>query len=354
MASDVIVMGAGLVGLSLARELQRQQFQVRVLEARKAGGGASWAAAGMLAGYQTQHPGLRPLAIAAARLYPSWTAELERETYLPSGYRRGGTLFVASPEHAAPAVRLDGWEPVVPGALDGLEPELRAEGEIWRVPEDHSVDNRQLMTALIASVRGRGIPLEEHTPVVAVEANGAGWTVRTEVRNYTADMVVNTAGAWAASFSTPVAMPVRPRKGQMLSLRSAARLRHVIAAPGVYLVPRNDGRILVGATVEDVGFAPGVEAAAIAELRQRAERVMPALHEATVDQSWAGYRPCAADDLPILGPTRCQGYWIATAHYRDGILLAPLTAKIIARAMATGQMTRALELTPFLPRRFEN
>ncbi|HVA63931.1 MAG TPA: glycine oxidase ThiO [Terriglobales bacterium] len=353
MATDVIVVGAGVIGLSLARELGRRGLAVVLLEAGAAGQGASWAAAGMLWAYQTTDPVLRPLAIASARLYPTWAAELEAETYLPSGYRRSGSLFLAGYGHAVPAPTLPGWERLLPEQLQECEPGLaHGGGAAWRIADDHSVDNRLLVAALLASVRGRGMALHEGSPVRAIQATAHGLSVVTPQATYTARMVVNAAGAWAASFAAPVPAPIRPRKGQILSVVAPAGPRHVIAAPGIYLVPRADGRTVIGATLEDVGFETTVAPAAIAELRRRAEKVFPALAHADHETSWAGVRPGSADDLPLLGPTSCPGYWMATGHFRDGILLAPITAKILAHALATGHITRALDLTPFLPARF--
>ncbi|HUX66921.1 MAG TPA: glycine oxidase ThiO [Terriglobales bacterium] len=353
MSNDVIVVGAGVIGLALARELHRQGLSVMLLEAGAAGQGASWAAAGMLWGYQTSEPALRPLAIASARLYPTWASELEAETYLPSGYHPSGTLFLASPGHAAPAPTLPGWERLLPEQLQACEPGLRPVGaEAWRIAGDHSVDNRLLLAALLASVRGRGLVLHEHQPVRAIQATAAGLAVTTPLGTHTARHVVNAAGAWAAAFAAPVAAPVRPCKGQMLSLLAPDCPRHIIAAAGAYLVPRADGRTLIGATLEDAGFDTTVAPAAIAALRRRAEALFPALAQAGPAESWAGLRPASADELPLIGPTPCPGYWMATGHFRDGILLAPITAKILAHALATGHMTQALDLAPFLPARF--
>ncbi|MGH9477082.1 MAG: glycine oxidase ThiO [Terriglobales bacterium] len=356
MDCEIAIIGAGLIGLSLARELRRRGFEVVVFDAGDAARQASWAGAGMLAARQTSDRQLRPLAMASARLYPTWAAELERETGMTIGYRPGGALFLANHRHPAPDPRLAGWERLDPAQLAKLEPQLRLDGggwEVWRIGADHSVDNRALAEALLVSVRARGVQILEHTAVTSVSHAAQGLAVAVaEGKQWRARVVVNAAGAWASAIAAPVAVAVRPRKGQMLRLRASVELHHVIEADNVYLVPRAHGRILVGSTVEDCGFAPGVEPAVIGQLRQHAITLVPALADAEVEESWFGFRPCSADERPVFGPTACPGYWLATGHYRDGILLAPITAKILASAIVKGQLTRALDLTPFLPQRF--
>lgn len=355
MEADAIIAGAGLIGLALARELAAHGLRVAVFDAGEAARQASWAGAGMLAGRQTSDPQLRPLTIASARLYPTWVSELERETGAAVGYRPGGTLFLASVNHPAPAPGLEGWQKLDRGSLAELEPQLACHGdvEVWRIADDHSVDNRALSAALLASVRARGVRLIENTAVRTIApAPGGGCTVVAAGLEHRAPVVVNAAGAWAAQIAAPVRVPVRPRKGQMLCLRSRIALHHVIESADVYLVPRTDGRILVGSTVEDVGFAGGVEPERIEAFRRHAIALVPALADATVEETWAGFRPCSGDELPILGPSRCSSYWLAAGHYRDGILLAPITAKILTSAITKGFLTSALDLTPFRPGRF--
>jgi len=343
------VIGAGLIGLALARELHGRGFAVEVWDAGEAGRGASWAGAGMLAAHQTTRAEMRPLVIAGAKLYPSWVAELERETATDVGHRRSGSLLVDPA--AGP---LPGWERLAPQQATAAEPCVNFDGAgaIWRIAGDHSVDNRALTRALLAAVRARGVAVHEHTAVREVRREGQGFAIATAAGAHLAQTVVQCAGAWAGGIAAPVAVPVRPRKGQMLCLRSVVEIRHVIEAPGVYLVPRAGGKVLVGATVEDVGFAPGVSDEEMRGLRTRAEALVPGLGGAEEVERWAGYRPCAPDELPILGETACAGYWVAGAHYRDGILLAPITAKIIADGVARGRLTQALELGAFAPGRF--
>jgi glycine oxidase len=354
--SDVIIVGAGLIGLALARELRRRGARVTVFDAGAAARQASWAGAGMLSGRQTTDPRLRPLAMAGARLYPHWVRELEAETGGRVGYRTGGTLLLATAAHPAPDPPPAGWQRLPDDAVAGEEPLLAwrpAPGAaVWRIA-DHSLDNRALGALLAQAVRAAGAVLHEHTPVEAIRRDTQGLSVRAAGGEHRADIVINAAGAWSASLPAPAPPPpVRPRKGHMLSLRTALELRHVLETAEVYVVPRAGGRIVIGSTVEDCGFDAALEAAVIERLRRRAAALVPAFAALPVEEAWCGFRPGSADDLPIFGPTACPGYWLATGHFRDGILLAPITAKLCAHALATGRFTRALDTTPFLPARF--
>lgn len=358
--SDAIVVGAGLIGLALARELHRHGLRVRIFDADMAGHGASWAGAGMLAGHQLAHPALRRLGVASGRLYRTWAPELEREVGMKVGYRPSGTLYLTTNDRPLPKVDLDGWVRCGSAEVQPREPELQLGGsaaavETWRIDADHSIDNRLLGQALVAAVRARGIELREGDRVEAIQAPaepGGKLTVIAGGERFHAPVVINAAGAWSGQIEAPYSIPVRPRKGQMIRLRSEVALRYVIEAPGVYLVPRGGGRVLVGATLEDVGFDGEVSPDTARELQRRAAKWVPKLADAELEETWIGYRPCSSDSMPILGPTHCPGYWLATAHFRDGILLTPITAKMIAKAVVTGRMTTALDWTPFLPQRF--
>ncbi|MGH9393907.1 MAG: NAD(P)/FAD-dependent oxidoreductase, partial [Terriglobales bacterium] len=341
---EIVVVGGGLIGLALARELHRRRLQVSVWEAGVAGRGASWAGAGMLAAYQTTRLELRPLAIAGAKLYPSWVAELERETGARVGYRPSGSLILGA---AAPAIVPAGWERLSLEQCAAAEPQLQLDPQfwglepIWRVAGDHSVDNRALTAALLASLRARGVPVHEETRVEAVRRHGQGLELVAGGRIHSAAVVVNAGGAWSAKFAAPAPAPVRPRKGQMLALASPVEIHHVIEAPGVYLVPRAGNKVLVGATLEDNGFDLELSAPQLELLLRRAQALVPGLAGAEVIERWAGLRPCSPDELPMIGETTCPGYWLATAHFRDGILLAPITAKIVADGIVRGRLTRA-------------
>ena len=184
-------------------------------------------------------------------------------------------------------------------------------------------------------------------------ADGRVIGVGTERSSYSAPVIVNCAGAWAGQLP-PLQFPTRPVKGQMLSLVGASRdlVRHVIRAPEIYLVPRTDGRILVGATVEEAGYDKRTDAPTIQRMRQAAIRLVPALAQARMLEAWAGLRPGSPDNLPILGATQIPGYFVATGHFRDGILLTPVTAQVMAQMVTGGQPE--YDVSPFSPARFQN
>lgn len=347
---DVVVIGAGLIGLAVARELRREGLQVAIYEQGHVGREASWAGGGMLSAVQVELDSpLRPLGLASAHRYPAFVAELREETGLPIEFRANDTLFIGEREEIpAEFERLDEAQ------IGCLEPALRAGEPVWRVP-DGRVDNRQLVAALTASARARGVEIVEQCGVRKVERNGSGLVVSTDAGLRRAARVVNAAGAWAGTFEAPVAAPVRPRKGQMLCLRTEpGAIRNVLVrneGGKVYVVPRADGRVLIGATMEDVGFHRRVEPMALQELRNRAEAMVPLLRDAAVVENWAGLRPGSDDLLPLLGPTEAPGYWMATGHFRDGILLTPITAHVIAEWMVRGAVA-GLDLSAFRPGRF--
>jgi glycine oxidase len=339
---DVIVVGAGIIGLSLAIELNKQGLRVLVVERGEPGREASWAAGGMLCDYLAETPpALRELATASARMYPEFVHELEDESGLKIDLRSVGTLlFAADGTGHSPATT---HAYALPQPLAELEPAL----QILTKPEPHlaavyikerSVDPRHLAAAVIAAARHRGIDFSTGDHVLAVEmANGKASGVRTNKTQFAAGMVVNCAGAWAGQIG-PYAFPTRPVKGQMLCVVMPEKemVRHVVRTPNVYLIPRSDGRMLIGTTVEEAGFDKQTVPVTILKLRQAAVDLVPKLADARILEDWAGLRPGTPDGLPILGTTPTPGYFVATGHFRDGILLAPITARVMGQMM-TGQ-----------------
>jgi glycine oxidase len=216
-------------------------------------------------------------------------------------------------------------------------------------PLDHQVDNRRLVAALRRAFLAAGGRLHEHMPVSAIEVVGGRATaVRVADHRRDADVVVLAAGAWSAEIAgLPAAArpPVRPVKGQMLALRMPAQaplLRHVLWTPRVYMVPREDGRLIIGGTVEERGFDASLTAGGVFALLEGAWRAMPTVEELPIDEMWVGFRPGSRDDAPLLGPTSVAGLVLATGHHRNGILLTPVTAESVSRFILSGEIDEAM------------
>ena len=198
--------------------------------------------------------------------------------------------------------------------------------------QEQTVDPPSLTRAVLEAARKRGVEIISGSAVTEITTDAAGFEVHTLRTKYQSSVVVNCAGAWAAAIG-PVKLPVRPVKGQMLSAIPvhAARVAHVIRAPQVYVVPRSDGRMLIGATVEEAGFDKRVQPEVIQSLLRQAIDFLPALREAKMHDAWAGLRPAAPDNLPIMSATSVLGYFISSGHFRNGILLAPMAARVMAQ-----------------------
>ena len=339
---DVIISGAGIIGVSLALELRERGAEVLVLDSGEPGKEASSAAAGMLSATDPETPQeLRELARVSAELYPTFVRKIESSSGMLVDFRQGAIALLSKTETAPPE-----YEPLSPDQLKEHEPALRA-GDLaaYRIEGEHSVDPALLMEAGVGAARAAGVVV--HGTVAVQQMNSASRLVEvtTAKDRIMARVAVNCQGAWSGA-------PVRPRKGQLLYLQpeSPLLLRHVVRSPEAYLVPRSSGRILVGATVEDVGYDKTVEHGMIAELHRKAGEIVPELSSAPVVASWAGLRPGTPDDLPILGETEKRGVFIASGHFRNGILLAPITAQIMAD-MIQGKHSQ-FELSAFAVDRF--
>lgn len=367
----IAIVGGGIIGLTLGWRLAEAGARVVLFERGEAGLGASHAAAGMLApGIETE-PGEDPL-IALGReslaLWPEFAAELEAKSGLPVGLRTEGTIEIAlTRDDAARLARRVAFQQsrgaelhwLTPAAAREREPHLGPQlaGAVFS-PHDHQVDNRRVVAALRRVFLAAGGELREHTPVEAIEIGGSrvsGVRLRTgEI--VPASSVVLAAGAWSAELDglTPaIRPPVRPIKGQMLSLKmdpAHPLLRHVLWTPKVYLVPRQDGRLLIGATTEERGFEASLTAGGIFSLLEGAWRAIPAIEELPIDEMWVGFRPGSRDDAPILGPTAIEGLVMATGHHRNGILLAPITAALLVPLLLEGRVDP--RLAPFRLERF--
>jgi len=366
----IVIIGAGVMGLGIAWRLAQAGCRVSVFDRAEAGRGASWAAAGMLAAAVETEPGeeaLLALTLASQRMWPDFALELEAASKISVGYRDEGTIVVALTRDDAEQLRFT-YEFQESLGLDlqwlsgaearRREPHLRpgVTGAVFS-PRDHQVDNRWVARALAEAARRAGAGLHEHDPVVAVETSeGRVTAVVTEHGGADADVVVLAAGAWSREIEgIPAAClpPVRPIKGQMLALQMSSEnplLHHVLWLPRGYLVPRRDGRLIVGGTVEERGFDDTVTAGGLLALIEGAWRAVPAIEELPVAETWVGFRPGSRDDAPILGPSGIDGLVIATGHHRNGILLTPLTAEAISGFVLTGRLPDAVR--PFTAERF--
>ncbi len=347
-------MGGGIIGLSLSIALRKRGMRVLVVERGEPGREASHAAAGMLADCPLETPPvLLALARASAQMYPEFVHELQDESGMKVDLRDDGTLLFVSSDRDSELSEFCTANPL-PAPLPDLEPALAETNGRAVYLKERSVDPRALVAAALKATKHRGVDISSGTTVTDVLlSDGKVTGVRADKTQYTAPCVVNCAGAWAASFSTH-RFPTRPVKGQMLAVACAERnvLRHVIRGPDVYLVPRSDGRIVIGSTLEEVGFDKRTDVDTIQRMHQAAIRMVPALGQARVLEDWAGLRPGTPDDLPILGATTTPGYFVAAGHFRDGILLAPVTAHVMARAITGAQPD--YDISKFSPTRFQN
>jgi len=349
---DVIIVGGGIIGLSLAIALRKRGATVLVVERGELGREASYAAGGMLVDCSAEIPApLQPLAVASAGIYPEFAHALELEAGRTVDLRDTGTIFIPPPGHVHERPGF-ATASLLPAPLGELEPALADHKRPAFYLKERSVDPRALTTAAAKTAKSRGVDFSSGDSVRAVDlANGRAVGVTTTKTSFSGSKVVNCAGCWSGQIS-PFPIPTRPVKGQMLCLIMQPRslLRHVVRTPDVYLIPRSDGRLLVGATLEEAGFDKRTDVATIQRLHRAALDVMPRLKDAKILEDWAGLRPGTPDGLPILGGTTISNYYVATGHFRDGILLAPITAQIMADVIEG--RNPAYDLNPLSPSRF--
>jgi glycine oxidase len=369
VAPDLVVIGGGVIGLAIAWRAANEGARTTVVDASP-GSGASAVAAGMLAPVTEVHPGeeaLLRLNLMSSRLYPAWVKELEEASDRDVGYRRCGTLMVARDgdenraleEVLALQQRLD-----VPGQrLTGseareLEPVLsrKVRGGI-HVPDDHAIDGQALTAALMTACERAGVTFVPQS----VKAIGSIGDRVAGVRlddggTIGCDGVVLSAGCWSGRIEgvpAEIAGVLRPVKGQLLRLRAGEGtlpFDRNLRGSEVYLVARTDGSVIVGATVEEKGFDTAVTADAVYELLRDAYEIAPSLLEARFDSAVAGLRPGTPDNAPLIGNTSLGGLFVACGHYRNGLLLAPVTARAIV-ALLSGAHDPAVD--DFSPDRFE-
>jgi glycine oxidase len=369
MASDAIVVGGGVIGLAIAWRTAQRGLDVTVVDPSP-GEAATWTAAGMLAPTTELHYGeqlLLTLGLDSARRYPAFVAELEEATGIDVGYRRDGTI-VSAWDTADLAglrdlhefgVRLGLRTELVTGReLRQLEPALASglPGGLIAT-DDGQVDNRRLRDALIAAVeRAGGRIVRERVASVQIDAGRVSGVALAGGDRLDANTVVIAAGAWSAQLDgvAPGTVPVHPVKGQTVRLTGDVPLRHVVRGivrgSPVYLIPRAGGEIVIGASSEDAGFDVAPRAGAVYELLRDAQALVPMLGEATFVEVSTSLRPGSPDNAPLIGPVGVDGLIVATGHYRNGILLAPITADGVAELIAGGKLPD--ELAPFTPSRF--
>jgi glycine oxidase len=316
----MVVVGAGIIGCAIARELAARGVACTVIDPRPIGGGATQASAGMLAPYVEAHERgpLLALGVRSLALYDHWIAGLRADSGIDVEYRRIGTLETATNRS---------------------------------IPEHGYVAADQLSTAL-ARAAERGGARFVRDRVIRIARDGGTLIVTGIEHAFAAAHVVLAAGAWANAIEGVRTPPVRPVRGQLLHLGwTAAPLPTIVWGPRCYVVPRVDGTVLVGATVEEAGFDERLTAAGVHQLLDAVCELLPDARDATFLGARVGLRPATPDELPVIGPDPAvPGLIHAAGHYRNGVLLAPITAKLVADVIVDGRLDEAL--TPFRPDRF--
>lgn len=367
---DVAIIGGGIIGVSIAFELAAEHLRVIVLDRQEPGREASWAAAGMLspAPDSPRDLPLVPFARESLRRYPQFVEAIEEVSGKSAAYTREGALeifFSANGERACEdrlrELRLLGIEAeaIAPNELRRLDGAISSSVRAaLRLPEEGAVEPRVLMGALLASARNRGVELRAGCEASGLLRDGercAG--VVAGGQKILSQHVILAAGCFSGEIADEVWLkqltPTRPVRGQMLALRPNAGSvgpRSVMRSECGYLVPRGDGKIVAGSTIEEVGFEKQVTAAGLSKVLGAAIEMCPALGGAEVVETWTGLRPGTPDDLPILGNTDIDGLWIATGHYRNGILLSAATARLL-RELITGAKP-SFDVGRFSPMRF--
>ena len=363
---DVAIAGGGLIGGAIALELARAGLRVGVFDQAEPGREASWAGAGILSPAPENPAGIPLVSIgkASMELYPDFVAGVEEDCGHEVGFRPRGTLqAIFSHEAARELSTLIALhhglglkaEPLSGGDALELEPALSPEvaAAVLR-PDEASVDNRELTRGVLQAARKRGVEIWAHEAVQAIWREGekcAGLLLPGQ--KIAAKWTVVAAGCFSSQIKgAEPYTPVRPAKGQMAALRAPLKIERVLWSDKIYLVPRNDGRVLAGATVEYAGFSKEVTPAGMEKIFSGTIELAPELAQARIEETWAGLRPDSPDHLPILGPTDLDGLLIATGHFRSGILLTPITARLVREWVM--QQRVLVDWERFTPMRFQS
>lgn len=385
--ADAAVVGGGVIGLAIARELRRRGLSVTLIESGQTGAGASRAAGGMLApqAEADRRDEFFDLLCASRDLYPDFARALREESGVDIELDLTGTLYLAFNEHDEDEIaRRHAWQSRAGLHVERLTAEDAREVEpavspsvraALRFPRDWRVENRRLIRALTISCVNAGVRLLTQTDALGLRLEGESVAgVETSRGFLSAGAVVLAAGAWASRvpFSSGgddetvaglgsnllrASHPgIEPVRGQMLCFEHAPAqmpvLRHVVYSPRGYLVPRRDGRLLAGSTTERAGFDCSVTAGGLHSVAKHALEIAPATADLRLVDAWAGLRPRALDDWPVIGPSReARNLFCATGHYRNGILLAPATGEMVADIITIGE-SRMLPHALFSPERF--
>jgi glycine/D-amino acid oxidase-like deaminating enzyme len=331
---NVLIVGGGIISFAIALELQALGLRVTIL-CRDSAEAATHAAAGMLAPQAEEIPPspMLDLCLLSRSRYPDWIRKLETLTGMDAGYWDCG---IVAPRYSSVGLARS--------HLDAVQPGLGAEvsGGYW-FPQDAQVDNRSLFQVLWMAAAELGVEVQTGVNVDAIAHNSEAVThLQTNQGVWSANHYILATGAWSQAL---LPIPVLPRKGQMLSVQSPAGLplQHVLFGEESYIVPRRDGRIVIGATSENVGFTPGNTPQGMQTLLAEAIRLFPPLQNLPIQKFWWGYRPATPDECPILGTSPYKNLTLATGHYRNGILLAPITGELIAKLVAQDKVDPLLD-----------
>lgn len=362
---DIALIGGGLIGGSIAFELARSGLKTVVLDRQEPGQEASWAAGGILSPAPENPSGIPavPLARASLALYPEFVARIEAVSEIRVDFQPCGTLHAlfsrdAARELSTLVALLHGLglpaEPLRVEEARELEPALSNDVRAAALlPNEGTVDNRALTRAVLTAAQRAGAEVRAGAGVTSLLKEGSRCIgVLTGDGAIHASHVVLAAGSFSCQIGGAEGYaPVRPARGQMVAFRSPkVKIRRVLWSERIYLIPRPDGRIIAGSTVEYVGYQKGLTPAGLEEIFAAAREIAPELQDASIEEMWSGLRPDSPDHLPILGPTDSSGLLIATGHFRSGILLAPITAQLIREWILAGQAS--LDCTAFSPLRF--